>query len=155
MKKSINHFIFLIFISCVTSCGDSLFVDDITKPVQDIISLEPAKDLSDLFDESYTKVSYKGLDFYFRFDRDPIVGDDMKLEINVVKENEFFSPTDFFIDIWMPDHGHGSWPIKIEEVEEGKYIASDIFFIMPGLWDVRFFYLGESSKEVFIWSYDL
>ena len=39
---------------------------------------------------------------------------------------------------WMPDHGHGGGaPIIIEKVATGTYLIRDIFFIMPGYWDMH------------------
>jgi hypothetical protein len=43
-----------------------------------------------------------------------------------------------FVLLWMPGHGHGSSPVTMTLIEDGKYRASDIFFIMPGAWDIRF-----------------
>lgn len=43
-----------------------------------------------------------------------------------------------FILLWMPSMGHGSSPVKIERVDVGRFRASEIFFIMPGPWDIRY-----------------
>ena len=51
----------------------------------------------------------------------------------------FISPTHTpFILLWMPSMGHGSSPVTMTFIEEGVYRASDIFFIMPGPWDIRY-----------------
>lgn len=42
------------------------------------------------------------------------------------------------IVLWMPSMGHGSSPVKIERLDVGKFRASEIFFIMPGPWDIRY-----------------
>lgn len=42
------------------------------------------------------------------------------------------------IVLWMPSMGHGSSPVKIERLDIGKFRASEIFFIMPGPWDIRY-----------------
>lgn len=42
------------------------------------------------------------------------------------------------IVLWMPSMGHGSSPVKIERTDIGRYKASEIFFIMPGPWDIRY-----------------
>lgn len=57
------------------------------------------------------------------------------------------------LELWMPDHGHGSFPIRLEEVSKGIYKASDIFFTMPGLWDLRFQLLDDNENilEEVIW----
>lgn len=40
--------------------------------------------------------------------------------------------------LWMPSMGHGSTPTAIQRLDVGTYRASDVFFIMPGEWDLRF-----------------
>lgn len=41
------------------------------------------------------------------------------------------------VELWMPDHGHGSAPVTVTRVNSHEFIASEIYFIMPGLWEVR------------------
>lgn len=40
--------------------------------------------------------------------------------------------------LWMPDMGHGSTPTKTERIDVGTYRVSQVFFIMPGKWEIRF-----------------
>jgi hypothetical protein len=42
------------------------------------------------------------------------------------------------ITLWMPSMGHGSSPVTVRPREEGIYEAQDIFFIMPGEWNIKF-----------------
>lgn len=39
--------------------------------------------------------------------------------------------------LWMPSMGHGSSPVKVERVDVGTYRVSDVFFTMPGDWEIR------------------
>lgn len=39
--------------------------------------------------------------------------------------------------LFMPEHGHGSRPVAIERVAPGEYRVTEVFFIMPGNWEVR------------------
>ena len=39
--------------------------------------------------------------------------------------------------LWMPSMGHGSSPVKVEKLENGIYKASNVFFVMPGDWEIR------------------
>lgn len=39
--------------------------------------------------------------------------------------------------LWMPAMGHGSSPVRVEKLENGIYKASNIFFVMPGEWEIR------------------
>jgi len=40
--------------------------------------------------------------------------------------------------LWMPSMGHGSTPTLTARVDEGTYRATNVFFIMPGDWEIRF-----------------
>lgn len=40
--------------------------------------------------------------------------------------------------LWMPEHGHGSSPVTIEQIEPAKFLIKSVYFIMPGKWDVIF-----------------
>lgn len=39
--------------------------------------------------------------------------------------------------LWMPSMGHGSTPVEVTKIKTGEYEASNVFFIMPGEWEVR------------------
>ena len=43
-----------------------------------------------------------------------------------------------FVYLWMPDMGHGSSPVRMEHVGTGIYRATNVFFSMPGLWEIHF-----------------
>jgi hypothetical protein len=43
-----------------------------------------------------------------------------------------------FVMLWMPSMGHGSSPVSVEFIETGKYRIKDVFFIMPGPWDIHY-----------------
>jgi hypothetical protein len=40
--------------------------------------------------------------------------------------------------LWMPSMGHGSTPTQVQRLDVGTYRASNVFFIMPGDWELRF-----------------
>lgn len=40
--------------------------------------------------------------------------------------------------LWMPDMGHGSSPTNTTRVDVGSYRVTNVFFIMPGQWEIRF-----------------
>lgn len=55
--------------------------------------------------------------------------------------------------LWMPSMGHGSAPIKIETLGPHQYRLSNLYFVMPGDWDVRLYLkneMGEIVDQVFI-----
>jgi YtkA-like len=51
------------------------------------------------------------------------------------------------ITLWMPSMGHGSSPVKIQKLSNGKFRAYNIFFVMPGDWDIRI-QIKNNSGEV-------
>lgn len=40
--------------------------------------------------------------------------------------------------LWMPSMGHGSSPVAIARVSQGTYRVSNVFFSMPGTWQIKF-----------------
>jgi hypothetical protein len=40
--------------------------------------------------------------------------------------------------LWMPSMGHGSSPTNVARIDVGTYRASNVFFIMPGEWELKF-----------------
>jgi len=43
-----------------------------------------------------------------------------------------------FVTLWMPDMGHGSSPTHVSRMDIGTYLAENVFFVMPGQWEIRF-----------------
>jgi hypothetical protein len=41
------------------------------------------------------------------------------------------------IFLWMPSMGHGSSPVNIVSEHDGSYWIEEIFFNMPGAWDIH------------------
>jgi hypothetical protein len=39
--------------------------------------------------------------------------------------------------LWMPAMGHGSSPVTVTQVSPGVYRATNVFFVMPGDWEIR------------------
>jgi hypothetical protein len=42
------------------------------------------------------------------------------------------------VSLWMDSMGHGSAPVQVENTGIGTYLVSDMYFIMPGDWKIRF-----------------
>ena len=65
-----------------------------------------------------------------------------EMNLSFVDRNDdtrFMDPTNEpTIILWMPSMGHGSSPVKMERTDVGRYKASEIFFIMPGPWEIRY-----------------
>lgn len=65
----------------------------------------------------------------------------------------------FEVSLWMPGMGHGSAPTQIQRVLDdqgqivvGTYQVSNMYFIMPGDWDVRVTLKSQDGRqETQIW----
>lgn len=59
--------------------------------------------------------------------------------------------TDLSLDpevyLWMPSMGHGSVPTSVVKLDTGTYLVSNIYFIMPGDWEIRVQIKSESHSE--------
>jgi hypothetical protein len=47
--------------------------------------------------------------------------------------------------LWMPEMGHGSTPTKVVPVDVGSFRATEVFFIMPGKWEMKFQFKKEGA----------
>jgi hypothetical protein len=47
-------------------------------------------------------------------------------------------PGDLAVVLWMPSMGHGSSPVKVQRLDVGTYRATQVFFPMKGVWEIRF-----------------
>jgi hypothetical protein len=66
------------------------------------------------------------------------------------KENPtvFVDPTNTpFVQLFMPSMGHGSSPTHVQKTSVGIYQVTNVFFSMPGNWDLRV-QLKEGSKVI-------
>jgi hypothetical protein len=48
-------------------------------------------------------------------------------------------PTDLNVEVelWMPSMGHGSSPVTVTKISDTHFLATEVFFIMPGPWEIR------------------
>ncbi len=70
----------------------------------------------------------------------PALGDGNLWTLKVVDANGQSVPDVTFslIQTWMPDHGHGSTPGVAMSNGDGTYAISNLYFFMPGLWQITF-----------------
>jgi hypothetical protein len=69
----------------------------------------------------------------------------MRLEWHDGATHELMEPgLPFGVALWMPSMGHGSAPTQIQrvlndrgEVIPGTYMVTNMYFMMPGDWDIR------------------
>lgn len=49
------------------------------------------------------------------------------------------------LTLWMPSMNHGSTPTISHKIDVGTYRIEEVFFIMPGEWDLRFQLLNQDN----------
>ncbi len=50
--------------------------------------------------------------------------------------------------LWMGSMGHGSTPTTVQRIDVGSFRTSNVFFIMPGEWQIKFqLKEGETIKD--------
>lgn len=52
--------------------------------------------------------------------------------------------------LWMPSMGHGSAPAKVADLGSGQYMATNVFFIMSGEWELWFKIVREENQEAVV-----
>lgn len=57
-----------------------------------------------------------------------------------------FSPLPQLI-LWMPSMGHGSSPTTVTRLDVGTFRAANVFFVMPGEWDLRFQFEESGAQD--------
>lgn len=88
------------------------------------------------------------------FTKGPFNGDESQFIIKFFEhqsahgEHVMVDPQNLKIDLWMNmgHHGHGSSPVKIVKQDRGVYYVSEVYFVMPGRWSIRFFGNGEKTE---------
>jgi hypothetical protein len=45
--------------------------------------------------------------------------------------------SDVAVKLWMPAMGHGSSPVKIAHSAAGRFDVTDVYFVMPGDWEIH------------------
>lgn len=119
-------FSLLIFITLLTSCGKSPFTGSLSDPFRGDDSLE-------------TKLRFEteALTITREWNKGPLLYDSSKITISFLDTagNRADPVGSFKAYLWMPNMGHGSYPITITKVAVGIYELTDVYFTMGGLWD--------------------
>ena len=84
--------------------------------------------------------------------KEPQGGDEGEMKIYFWHKDQpgvFTSPSDLQVGVklWMPDMGHGSQKVKVAQTSSGVYDATEIMFVMGGIWEIQF-QLKDASGNV-------
>ncbi len=142
----IKTFLLLFLISC----GNSPFLDD---PTEGILEAQTQGQQGKWFFKS------EGLNINFYFKTPILIGEEVKALILFTNNKGILTnpKSNLNLKLWMPNMGHGSFPTSINELSEGVYEVTEIFFTMPGKWNLHFQLLlsNEEIKEEILWGIDL
>lgn len=60
-------------------------------------------------------------------------------------------PQNLKVDIWMEmsghGHGHGSGPVTVTKQDFGVYFVTEVYFVMHGEWQLRFFTQDTQGRQ--------
>jgi hypothetical protein len=73
------------------------------------------------------------------------------IALNEASDGEYGAPLEgamVRLSPWMPAHGHGSAEVEAFEEEPGVYVAEDVWFNMPGIWDLHVHVDAEERGEL-------
>lgn len=107
----------------LTSCGKSPFEYELIRNTDKLIQGDNSQE-----------ILYRLDNYYFRFikTKNFVLYDENKIKINSDMEENTFD--NYNVYLWMPEHGHGSYPISIRYLGDSLYELSDVYFTMPGYW---------------------
>lgn len=134
--------IFLCLISSfVASCGQSPLFNHSKEEEQGVF-----RSLVRLENGLVLKNQKAKINLYWKIG--PVVFDECQLMAVVTNQQGQLIDLSGAIELapWMPDHGHGTSPVIVEKIDRGTYLFKEIYFIMPGRWEMVFTVDGESLK---------
>ncbi|MCB0393996.1 MAG: FixH family protein [Bdellovibrionales bacterium] len=128
-----NKSLFLLFIMAISllSCGESPLLNHKNEKSNPRIREKSKSCLS--------KGVFSGLCFNVIWSEGPATNGESKMKIRfwLAEDAENVNVEGLEVELWMPEHGHGSSPTTVNSIELGSYEVSDVYFIMPGFWEVR------------------
>ena|GEM_PF-655190 len=118
-----------LMIFFLASCGDSPFLEDEEgQEVQGTNLLSQQLSLN------------SGIQISPYWASGPTIASESKISFLILDKDSrpINEQLDIRVKLWMPTMGHGSFPVTIKYHGLGLYQATDVFFTMPGYWDIHF-----------------
>lgn len=136
-----------VSILVLANCARPKYVEETTSYQAPAGKVESSADCSSVFSESKYCLSWY-------WENKPTAKHAGSLIFKIYRLNQFDKtavPVDFKpipdVVLWMPSMGHGSAPTQTTRLDVGTYRASNVFFIMPGDWDIRFSVKDENDAS--------
>lgn len=137
--------IICVSILVLANCARPKYVEETTSNQTPAGKVEVAAECSAVFSESKYCLSWY-------WENKPTSKQAGSLIFKVYRLNQFDKtavPVDFKstpdVILWMPSMGHGSTPTQTARLDVGTYRVSNVFFIMPGDWEIRFLVKDEND----------
>ena len=128
---------FILALSILMGCAQPRYVQETAAP-------ELKANQGEVADCSI-KWSHSGLCLFWRWEKLPtgkqpgvLVFKSFRLSQLDNSPIESDLPGSASVVLWMPEMGHGSALTTTEKIDTGTYRSSNVFFLMPGKWEIKF-----------------
>lgn len=136
--KMVGIFCLLLLVGCQAP----LFKMQKDKPQKGVIAVEKTE-CSHQWKNLGVCFTYSGLE-------QPRVNEEAKVQIVIPDESQAQKLHSLRLKayLWMPEHGHGSAPLRIEVVNPGVIFLHNLWFVMPGLWNLHLQWTNQDEQVV-------
>ncbi len=137
-----NKFIFIFIVLSIFGCGKSPFLK---QPLASGVTKVESIEANIRSIDSEKKIEVKWLTKKNSFEEAQALG-------FFYLNDKLFDPVDsedISFYLWMESMGHGSSPIVIKRIDKGIYSLSEIYFSMPGDWQLKIDFKKSNKTIVF------
>jgi len=114
--------VFFLIIFTLAGCGKSPLLNKVGKNLNEVKG-------GSLLSEQFPKIQ---IGFSMDWIVSPALDELSSFELKL--ERELTPSQHLNVYLWMPEMGHGSSPVEVQQINSTNYIFSELAFIMPGLW---------------------
>lgn len=128
------------------SCAKPNYQDSINSDLQTPTSENKPQDPHSLQPTCELVLKSVGTCLYFQWIKKPSSTEygHFQLILKKINTKEDLTPEEWelifpqlAVILWMPSMGHGSIPVKLSKKSDGIIDVENVFFIMPGDWEIR------------------
>ena len=114
--------VFFLIIFTLAGCGKSPLLNKVDKNLNAVTG-------GSLLSEQFPKLQ---IGFSMDWIVSPALDELSTFELKL--ERELTPSQHLNVYLWMPEMGHGSSPVEVQQNNSTNYVFSELAFIMPGLW---------------------